>query len=97
MESKDVMAYIEIINETAATPELRDDYEFISGSYSKMAGMQVPTPQVYRSSSLIPRYFNFGAVQNRVLTNDGAHDRPSGPLPGILVNFAVSLYSSCFY
>ena len=91
------MAHIEIIHEEAATPELRDDYQFISGSYSKMAGMQVPTPQVYRSSSLIPQYFNFGALQNRVLTNDGAHDRPSGPLPGILVNFAVSLHSSCFY
>ena len=38
------MAYIEIINETTATPELRDDDEFISGSYSNMAGMQVPTP-----------------------------------------------------
>ncbi|MEE8244377.1 MAG: hypothetical protein V3R27_05250 [Pseudomonadales bacterium] len=44
VEVGDVMAYIEIINETAATPELRDDDEFISGSYSKMAGMQVPTP-----------------------------------------------------
>jgi hypothetical protein len=91
------MAYINIIHEDSATPELIDDYQFISSSYSKMAGVNVPTPQVYRPSSLIPAYFNFGAVQNRVLTNDGAHDRPTGQLPGILVNFAVSLYSSCFY
>ena len=91
------VAYIEIIHEEAATPELKDDYEFISSSYSKMARIKVPTPQVYRPSSLIPAYFNFGAVQNRVLTNDGVHDRPAGPLPSILVNFAVSLHSSCFY
>jgi hypothetical protein len=91
------MAYIEIVLEDATGPELKENYEFISGSYSKMAGSKVPTPQVYRSSSLIPAYFNFGAMQNRVLTNDGAHDRPSGSLPGIMVNFAVSLYSSCFY
>lgn len=91
------MAYIQIIHEDETAPELKNDYAFISGSYSKMAGMKVPTPQVYRSSSLIPAYFNFGAVQNRVLTNDGAHDRPTGPVPGILVNFAVSLHSSCFY
>ena len=91
------MAYIEIIHEQAATPELKDDYAFISDSYSAMAGTRVPTPQVYRPSSLVPAYFNFGAVQNRVLTNNGSHDRSTGSLPGILVNFAVSLYSSCFY
>lgn len=91
------MAYIEIIHEDEATGPLKADYEFISDSYSHAFGSRVPTPQVYRPSSLIPAYFNFGAVQNRVLTNDGSHDRPPGKLPGILVNFAISLYSSCFY
>jgi hypothetical protein len=52
---------------------------------------------VYRSSSLVPAYFRFGAVQNRVLTNDGTHDRPMGAIPGIMINFAVSLHSACFY
>jgi hypothetical protein len=91
------MAHIEIIHEDAATGSLKDDYQFISDSYSHAFGSTMPTPQVYRPSSLIPAYFNFGAVQNRVLTNDGRHDRPTGALPAILVNFAVSLYASCFY
>jgi hypothetical protein len=91
------MAGIKIVDEEAATADLKADYDFISSSYSNMAKMRVATPQVYRPSSLIPAYFNFGAVQNRVLTNDGAHNRPVGPIPAILVNFAVSSYSSCYY
>ena len=39
----------------------------------------------------------FGSVQNRVLTNDGHHDAEEGPVPGILVMFAISMYSACFY
>jgi hypothetical protein len=91
------MAYIDIIHEDTAADGLKADYQFISDSYLHAFGNRMPTPQVYRSSSLIPSYFNFGAMQNRVLTNDGKHDRSPGKLPGILVNFAVSLYSSCFY
>ena len=41
----------------------------------------------------MPAYSHFGAVQNRILTNGGRHDLPMGPLPSILVNFAVALYS----
>ncbi len=91
------MAYIRIVNENEATGTVAEDYAFLSSSYSKMTQVQVPTPQVYRSSSIVPAYFRFGAVQNRVLTNEGRHDQPQGPLPDILVNFAVSMYSSCFY
>jgi hypothetical protein len=91
------MSHIQIVDEAAATDTVKDDYAFISSSYSHMAGTEVPTPQVYRSSSLVPAYFRFGAVQNRVLTNDGAHDRPMDPLPGILINFVVSQHSTCYY
>jgi hypothetical protein len=31
-----------------------------------------------------------------VLTNDGRHDTDEGTVPGILVMFAISMYSSCF-
>jgi len=92
-----LVAYIKIVDESSATGQLAADYDFISQSYTHGFGAEMPTPQVYRPSSIVPAYFNFGAVQNRVLTNNGAHDRPQGPVPGILVNFAVSLYSSCFY
>ena len=91
------MAYIRIVNEDEATGSLAEDYDFISSSYSAMIGAGTPTPQVYRTNSIVPAYFRFGAIQNRVLTNDGAHDLPQGALPGILVNFATSMYSSCFY
>jgi hypothetical protein len=57
----------------------------------------MPTPQVYRTNSLVPAYFRFGAVQNRVLTNDGKHDRTEGPAPEILVMFGISMYSACYY
>ncbi len=91
------MAYVRIIDQSEARGSVRDDYAFIAQSYSNAFGSPVPAPQVYRSSSLVPAYFNFGAVQNRVLTNDGRHDRPVGAVPPILMNFATSLYSSCFY
>ena len=91
------MAFIERITAGESTGQLKSDFDFISGSYSHAFGAQVPTPQVYTTSTIVPAYFNFGAVQNRVLTNDGKHDQPRSVVPGILVNFALSLYSSCFY
>ena len=46
---------------------------------------------MYTTSSIVPAYFNFGAVQNRVLTNDGTHDRAPGPVLSILMNFEVAI------
>ncbi len=91
------MAYIERIHEDDATGNLKADFDFISGSYSKGVGSPVPTPQVYTTSSIVPAYFHFGRMQNAVLTNNGKHDGPQGSVPNILVNFALSFYSSCFY
>jgi hypothetical protein len=91
------MAHIRIVDESEACATVAEDYAFISGSYSKMLGAGTPAPQVYRTNSIVPDYFRFGAVQNRVLTHDGRHDTPEGPVPGILVMFAISMYSSCFY
>ncbi|MEN8160916.1 MAG: hypothetical protein ABFS41_12655 [Myxococcota bacterium] len=92
------MAYIHIVNEDEARGTVAEDYAYLSASYSKILGPGTPTPQVYRPHSGVPAYFRFGAVQNRVLTNGGAHDLPSvDGVPNILVNFAVALHSSCFY
>jgi len=91
------MAHIRIVDENQATGDVAEDYTFLSNSYSKMLGAGTPTPQVYRTNSIVPEYFRFGAVQNRVLTNDGAHDSDEGPVPGMLVMFAISMYSACFY
>ena len=91
------MAYIRIVDEAQARGSVADDYAFISGSYSKILGAGTPAPQVYRTHSIVPEYFRFGAIQNRVLTNDGKHDSAEGPVPSILAMFAISMYSSCFY
>jgi len=91
------MPHIRIVDEDAATGTVLEDYEFISSSYSKAFGSTMATPQVYRTNSIVPAYFRFGAVQNRVLTNDGEHDRRPGPVPEILVMFAISMYGNCFY
>jgi len=91
------MAYIKIIAEDEAVGTLAEDYAFLGDSYTKLSGRDFPTPQVYRPASLIPKYFRFGALQNRVQTGDGAHPPEDGPIPNILINFAVSLHSSCFY
>ena len=91
------MAFVNRIDESDAAGGLKEDFEFLSESYSHAIGTKVPTPQVYTTSSILPAYFNFGAIQNRVLTNHGKHDLPQGVLPSILVNFALSFYSSCFY
>ncbi len=91
------MAYVRIVNEEEARGTVAEDYGFISDSYSRAFGARVPAPQVYRTSSIVPAYFRFGAVQNRVLTNDGKHDLPQGLAPEILVMFGISMYSACYY
>lgn len=91
------MPYIRFVNEDEATGTVAEDYEYLSDSYSKLVGATMATPQVYRTSSLVDTYFRFGALQNRVLTNDGQHGKEDGPLPQILVNFGVAINSSCFY
>jgi hypothetical protein len=91
------MAHIRIVDESEARGSVAEDYAFLSSSYSHVLGAGTPTPQVYRTSSIVPAYFHFGAVQNRVLTGDGRHDVAEGPVPSILVMFAISMYSACFY
>lgn len=91
------MAHIRIVEEGQARGTVAEDYAFLSSSYSKMLGEGTPAPQVYRTNSIVPDYFRFGAVQNRVLTNDGRHDAAEGPVPAILVMFAISMHSACFY
>lgn len=91
------MAYIRLLEENDAQGTVADDFAFLAASYSHFGGRSVRAPQVYRPASLIPTYFRFGTIQNRVLTADGRHDRPEGSLPRILLNFGVSRSSTCFY
>ncbi len=92
------MSYIKIINEDEATGTVAQDYAYLAKSYATLFGAEIPTPNVFRPPSLIPAYFRFGAAHNRATSNNGAHDIPEqGPMPGMFINFAVALYSSCFY
>ncbi len=91
------MAHIAVVSEQNAIGALKEDYDYIAGSYSQALGSAVPTPQVYTAASLIGAYFRFGAVQNSVLTNHGQHNVRQAGLPNILVNFGVALHSRCFY
>lgn len=91
------MAYIEIINEESATGTLKDDYAYLSSSYSRLFGHEILAPNVYRSSNLIPAYFRFGVMEFRSISQDGTTARTAGNLPGILTNYAVSQHASCFY
>ena len=65
------MSFIRIVNETEATGTVAEDYAYLTESYSNLFGPGTPTPNMYRTSSIVPAYFRFGALQNRVLTNDG--------------------------
>ena len=91
------MAHIRIVDESEARGGVAEDYAFLSSAYSTILGEGTPTPPVYRTTSLVPEYLRFGAIQTRVLTQDGRHDAAEGPVPGILVMFAISMYSACFY
>jgi hypothetical protein len=48
------MTFIEIVNKDQASEPVKDDYDAISSLYSRFYDQPVPTPQVYRSTSLVP-------------------------------------------
>ncbi len=91
------MAYIEIINEDAATGTLKEDYDYLATTYSRLFGHDILAPNVYRSSSLVPEYFRFGVREFRSISKDGTTVRAEGAFPGFLATFAVSQHASCFY
>jgi hypothetical protein len=103
------MAYVSMTNETDAKGRLAEDYRKIPDSYGRLIPEfspdnpnQRPTPQVYRVSSIVEPYFHMAMLQNRVVIDrhfaaDGSFVAERGPVPGVLVNFATSMHSSCFY
>lgn len=92
------MAYIEIIQPEDAGGDLAVNYEAISGAYTKSFGSErkIPVPQVYRTHSIVPPYLHYGAVQMGGTSSSDEYIG-KGTAPGVLVNFAVALFSSCFY
>jgi hypothetical protein len=90
------MAYIKTVSPEHATGDLAADYQAISNAYSSSFGTEIPVPQVYRTHSIVPAYLHYGAVQIGG-TSSAEQYIGAGQVPGVLVNFAVALYSSCFY
>jgi len=90
------MGYIRVINEDEATGTVAEDYTYLAESYGTLFGF-AKTPNVYRTSSLIPSYFRYGTLLNRFITNNGKKPAEGGPLPRVLVNFGVAAFSACFY
>jgi len=91
------MAFIEIVNEDRASGSVKDDYDAISSRYSRFYDQPVLTPQVYRSTSLVPEYFHLCTEHVDAMSKGGTDPLLSGKVPGQLIAFGVSQHSSCFY
>jgi hypothetical protein len=103
------VAFVQIIPESQACGRLADDYRNIPNSYGRVNPEFSPDspdqrrcPHVYTVGTIVEPYFHYAMLINRVGINRGIdeNDQPKpeqGPAPGVLVNFATALFSSCFY
>ncbi len=103
------MAFVRMVPQDEASGRLAENFRAIPNSYGRLIPEfspdnpnQRPTPQVYRVSSIVEPYFHMAMLQNRVVmdrsfSEDGSFLPEQGPVPGVLVNFALSMHSSCFY
>ena len=103
------MTFVRMVHEDEASGRLAENYRAIPNSYGRLIPefspdnpKQRPTPQVYRVSSIVEPYFHMAMLQNRAAIDRNFDKRgqfvpEQGPAPGVLVNFATSMHSSCFY
>jgi hypothetical protein len=91
------MSFIKILATNEVTGSVKTDYDRLSFYYSGVYENDRTPPQVFRTSSQIPAYVNYCAVQQHELTRNGTDALLTGAVPGQLVAFAVSHHSSCFY
>ncbi len=91
------MSFIKILDTDEVTGSVKADYDRLSFYYSGVYENDRTPPQVFRTSSQIPAYVNYCALQQQELTRDGTDALLTGAVPGQLVAFAVSHHSSCFY
>lgn len=103
------MAFIKIIPESEASGRMAQDYCNIPNSYGRVIPEFSPDnpdqrrcPHVYTVGTVVEPYFHYAMLINRTAINRGVDtdNRPKaeeGPAPGVLVNFATAMFSSCFY
>ena len=91
------MAYLDIVESEEAVGELAAAYRRNVDMY-KDAGLELSeVPNVYKTNYAAPQYLDFGTLQAACLPNYPIQTEPVGPVPWVVVNFAVSKYSACFY
>jgi len=90
------MAYLDIIPPAQATGELRAAYDRNVAMYAK-GGLEIDVPNVYLTNYAVPEYLDFGTLQAACLPDYPLPTTPPGPVPWVVVNFAVAKFSACFY
>ena len=91
------MSFIKILETDEVSGPVKTDYDRLAFYYSGVYENERTPPQVFRTSSQVPAYVNYCAVQQQELTREGTEALLTGAVPGQLVAFAVSQHSSCFY
>ena len=103
------MAFINIIPESEAAGRMAEDYCNIPNSYGRVIPAFNPNspdqrrcPNVYTVGTIVEPYFHYAMLINRTAIDRGVDEndkykKEEGPAPGVLVNFATALFSSCFY
>ena len=90
------MAYLDIVEPEAAKGELKQSYDALVQMYAD-GGLTIVVPNVYKTNFALPTYLDFGTLQAACLPNYPQQTEPLTTVPGVLVNFGVAKFSSCFY
>ena len=92
------MGFVRMIDVDRAEGRLDADYRRVAESYSHGLGFELPTPELYKVSSLVPAYSHAMAESQRCLTGDGQHYCESDALiPRLFTGFCVATLSACFH
>jgi hypothetical protein len=90
------VSFIRILETDEVTGPVETDYGRLSFYYSGVYENDRTPPQVFRTSSQIPAYVNYCALQQQELTREGTEALLTGTVPGQLVAFSVTQHTSCF-
>lgn len=90
------MAYLDIVPPAEATGALHDSYQRNRDMYAR-SGLEIEVPNVYLTNYAVPEYLDFGTLQADCLPDYPIPNDAPGPVPWVLVNFAVAKFSACFY
>jgi|GEM_PF-6169219 len=92
------MGFVRMIEEGEATGLLAENYRLVSERYSHGLGFHLPTPELYKVSSIVPAYTHALSESQRLLTGDGQHYCESdAAVPRLFAGFCVAALSACFH